>query len=153
MSVKTLEATVDKFIFRVPTDRLYSPEGLWFQAEPGAARRWRIGLTDFLQQHSGDLTFAVPKSQGTRLAAGDELGVIETVKVNVSLITPVAGTLVEVNAELEMTPELINQDPYDKGWLSVLETAPDDDPSSRLLSPTAYFEHMKALAEAEGRPR
>jgi len=148
-----LEASVDKFIFRVPTDRLFSPDGLWFRAEPAAPRRWRIGLTDFLQQHSGDLTFAVPKPQGTRVAAGEELGVIETVKVNVSLIAPVAGTLVEANPELETTPELINQDPYGKGWLAVFEIVPDVDPVSRLLSPEAYFEHMKALAEAEGRSR
>jgi len=148
-----LEATVDKFIFRVPTDRSFSPEGLWFQAQPGAPQRWRVGLTDFLQQHSGDLTFAILKPQETRLAVRDEIGVVETVKANVSLISPIAGTMVEVNSELEMTPELINQDPYGKGWLAVIETAPDDDPASRLLSPAAYFEHMKILAEAEVRSR
>ncbi|MCX6567028.1 MAG: glycine cleavage system protein H [Candidatus Aminicenantes bacterium] len=149
-----LEATVDKFIFRVPKDCIFSPEGIWFHSEPGPpSNRWRIGLTDFLQQHSGDLTFAILKPQGTRLAAGDEIGVVETVKVNVSLISPVAGTMVEVNSELEMTPELINQDPYGKGWLAMIEASPDDDLAARLMTASAYFEHMKVLAEAEVRSR
>lgn len=149
-----MEAIVDKFIFRVPKDRLFGPEGLWFQTEPGPpSNRWRVGLTDFLQQHSGDLTFAILKPQGTRLAVGDEIGVVETVKVNVSLISPVAGTIAAVNAELEMTPELINQDPYVKGWLAVIETAPGEDLAARLMAPAAYFEHMKKLAEAEVRSR
>ena len=149
-----LETTVDKFIFRVPTDRVFTPEGIWFQLETGGpAGRWRVGLTDFLQQHSGDLTFALLKPQGTRLAVGDEIGVIETVKVNVSLTSPAAGTLVDVNPELEMTPELINQDPYGKGWLAVMETGPNDDLAARLMTPSAYFEHMKIQAEAEVRSR
>jgi len=149
-----LEVRVDKFIFRVPQDRLYASEGIWFQPETGASpNRWRIGLTDFLQQHSGDLTFALMKPQGTRLAAGEEIGTVETVKVNVGLTSPVAGILAEVNAELEMTPELINQDPYGKGWLAVIETAPDDDVPVRLMTPAVYFEHMKIQAEAEVRAK
>jgi glycine cleavage system H protein len=149
--MEDLEARVDKFIFRVPQDRLYAPEGTWFQPETGTPNLWRVGLTDFLQQHSGDLTFALMKPQGTRLAAGDEIGTVETVKVNVGLTSPVAGTLVEVNSELELTPELINQDPYGKGWLAVIETAPADDVAARLMTPAAYFEHMKGQAEAEVR--
>lgn len=150
--MEDLEAKVDKFIFRVAQDRLYGPEGTWFRPETGAfPNRWRIGLTDFLQQHSGDLTFAIMKPQGTRLAAGDEIGTVETVKANVSLTSPIAGTLVEVNSELEMTPELINQDPYGKGWLAVIETAPADDVAARLMTPTEYFDHMKTQAEAEVR--
>jgi glycine cleavage system H protein len=148
-----LETTVDKFTFRVPTDRVFSPEGIWFRPEAEQdSGRWRIGLTDFLQQHSGDLTFALLRPEGTRLAVGDEIGVIETVKVNLSLISPVAGTIVEINPDLEMTPEVINHDPYEKGWLAVLEVS-DDDLAARLMTPAVYFEHMKSQAEAEVRSR
>jgi glycine cleavage system H protein len=87
------------------------------------------------------------------LAAYDEIGTVETVKVNAGLTSPVAGTLIEVNSELEMTPELINQDPCGKGWLAVIETAPDDDVAIRLMTPAEYFEHMKILAEAEVRSK
>jgi glycine cleavage system H protein len=149
-----LETTVDKFTFRVPTDRIFSPEGIWFKAEAGEnSGRWRIGLTDFLQEHSGDLTFALLRPEGTRLAVGDEIGVIETIKVNVSLASPVAGTIIEINADLEMTPEIINQDPYEKGWLAVIEVSANDDLAARLMTPAMYFEHMKGQAAEEVRSR
>jgi glycine cleavage system H protein len=149
-----LEATVDKFTFRVPTDRIFSPEGIWFKPEAGEnSGRWRIGLTDFLQEHSGDLTFALLRPEGTRLAVGDEIGVIETIKVNVSLTSPAAGTIIEINADLEMTPEIINQDPYEKGWLAVIEVSANDDLAARLMTPAMYFEHMKGQATEEVRSR
>jgi len=149
-----LETTVDKFTFRVPTDRIFTPEGIWFQATAiDHPNHWRIGLTDFLQQHSGDLTFALIRPEGTRLAVGAEIGTIETVKANLSLTTPVAGNIVAVNSDLELTPELINQDPYEKGWLAVIEVTADDPLASRLMPPAVYFEHMKSQAEAEVRSR
>ena len=145
-----LQTTVDKFTFRVPTDRLFSPEGvwaLWLQEQTDG--RVRIGLTDYLQQHSGDVAFAEGKPVGTRVKAGDEVGMIETVKVNLSLSSPVEGTVVEVNPLLETTPEVINQDPYGKGWLVVIEVADWDAQKARLLDPDAYFAHMKEQAEEE----
>jgi len=152
--MELLETTVDKFTFRVPTDRVFTPEGIWFQPiDEDRPNRWRIGLTDFLQQHSGDLTFALIRPEGTRLAVGDEIGTIETIKANLSLTSPVAGTIVEINTDLELTPELINQNPYEKGWLAVIEIAADDPLASRLMPPAAYFDHMKGLAEAEVRSR
>ena len=149
-----LETTVDKFTFRVPTDRIFSPEGIWLKPEAGEnSGRWRIGLTDFLQQHSGDMTFALLRPEGTRLSIGDEIGMIETIKVNVSLTSPVAGTIVEINPDLEMTPEVINQDPYGKGWLAVIEVAANDDLAARLMTPVVYFEHMKGQVTEEVRFR
>jgi glycine cleavage system H protein len=149
-----LETMIDKFTFRVPTDRVFTPEGIWFQRSAGEhPNRWRIGLTDFLQQHSGDLTFALIRPEGTQLAVGDEIGTIETIKANLSLTSPIVGTIVAVNSELELTPELINQDPYRRGWLAEIEAAPGDTAAAGLLTPAAYFEHMKGQAEAEVRSR
>ncbi len=149
-----LEATVDKFTFRVPTDRVFAPEGIWFQrSDEERPNRWRIGLTDFLQQHSGDLTFALIRPEGTRLAVGDEIGTIETIKANVGLTSPIRGTIVAVNPGLELTPEIINQDPYGAGWLAESEAVVDDPAAAGLLTPAAYFDHMRGQAEAEVRSR
>src|SRR4030067_520934 len=115
-----LETTVDKFIFKVATDRYYNDEGVWAQVQ---GNRVRIGLSDFLQQRSGDVAFAEIKPEGTQLAVGDEVAVIETIKVNISLTSLVSGRIVEVNPAMEMTPELINNDPYGEGWLAVIEAA------------------------------
>ncbi len=143
-----LETTVDKFIFKVATDRHYTVEGLWALAE---GNRVRIGMTDFLQQRSGDIAFAEVQPEGTVLKAGDEVAVIETIKVNVSLSSPVSGTIVAVNPALELSPEVINQDPYGEGWLVIVEA--DNWPAERdnLLDAQAYFEVMKRQAEEEAR--
>jgi glycine cleavage system H protein len=141
-----LEAAVDKFIFRVATDRLYSPEGVWALAE---GDRIRVGMTDFLQQRSGDVAFAEVRSAGRAVATGDEVALIETIKANVEVISPVSGAIAEVNPALATTPEAINQDPYGQGWLAVIDAS--DWPTDRdaLLDPQAYFELMRGQAEEE----
>jgi glycine cleavage system H protein len=143
-----LETTVDKFIFRVATDRYYHHEGLWAQAQ---GNRIRIGLSDFLQQRSGDVAFAEIKPEGTTLSVGDEVAVIETIKVNISLTSPVKGKIVEVNPAMESSPEAINQDPYGQGWLAVLEASDWEADKAALLDPQAYFKVMKNQAEAEAK--
>ena len=145
-----LETTFDKFTFRVATDRLYSPEGTWvFWVQQEGGSRVRIGLTDYLQQHSGDVAFVHVKPPGTKLAAGKELAEIETIKAILSLPSPVEGTVVEVNRDLDTTPEMVNQDPYAKGWLAVMEVANWEADRAKLLEPEAYFAVMRSQVEQE----
>ena len=143
-----LETTVDKFIFKVATDRSYSSEGLWAQAD---GNRIRIGLSDFLQQRSGDVAFADVKPAGTVLTADDEVATIETIKVNISLTSPVNGKVVEINPAMATAPEAINQDPYGEGWLAVIEAADWEADKATLLEPQAYFNLMKGQAEEEAK--
>ncbi|MCE5269192.1 MAG: hypothetical protein LLG00_15050 [Planctomycetaceae bacterium] len=141
-----LETTVDKFVFRVATDRLYSPDGVWAQSEGGKVR---VGLTDYVQQRNGDVAFAHLKPVGTTIAAGEELAEIETIKANVSVFSPVAGTVVEINADLESNPERINDSPYDKGWLALIEPIDWDSDRTKLLAPDAYLAAMRSQAQQE----
>jgi glycine cleavage system H protein len=141
-----LETTVDKFIFKVATDRFYSREGLWVQAD---GSRVRIGLSDFLQQRSGDVAFAEVKPLETDLVVGDELATIETIKVTISLTSPVTGKLVEVNPAMSTAPESINQDPYGEGWLAIMNAVNWGIDRAELLDPLAYFSLMKGQAEEE----
>ena len=143
-----LETTVDKFIFKVATDRFYNSEGLWAQAD---GNRIRIGLSDFLQQRSGDVAFAEIKPVGTALSIGDEVAVIETIKVNISLVSSVKGKVIEINPAMESTPEAINQDPYGAGWLVVIEASHWEADQAALLDPQAYFTLMKGQAEEEAK--
>jgi glycine cleavage system H protein len=141
-----LETTVDKFIFKVATDRYYSSEGLWVKSD---GDQIRIGLSDFLQQRSGDVAFAEVKPQGTLLKCGDEVATIETIKVTISLSSPVSGTIAKVNPAMTTTPETINLDPYGEGWLAVVE---DWEAScAALLDPQAYLAIMKGQAEEEAK--
>jgi len=144
----SLEVSFDKFTFKVASDRLYTRDGLWvLQLPPADGKRVRVGLTDYLQQHHGDLAFATVKRAGTRVGAGEELAEIETVKVNLSLPAPLSGTVMEVNPALALTPEVINRDPYGEGWLAVMETTNLDAELGALLDPAAYFAAMQQQAE------
>jgi glycine cleavage system H protein len=141
-----LETLVDKFTFKVATDRFYNRDGLWAKTE---GRLVRIGLSDFLQQRSGDVAFAEVRPLGTVVTFGDEVAVIETIKVNISLTSPVSGKVVEFNPAMETAPEAINLDPYGAGWLAVIEATDWETDRVQLLDPQAYFAHIKVEAERE----
>ena len=141
-----LQFTVDKFSFTIPTDRLYHPDGLWVQERDG---RLLVGVTDFFQQNSGDVAFAEVAEPGTTVAIGERLANIETIKVDVELPAPVSGTVAEVNEKLELEAEIINQDPYDAGWLVVLESTAWEVEHAALMSPQAYYEHSHTQALEE----
>jgi glycine cleavage system H protein len=143
-----LETKVDKFTFKVATDRFYSSEGVWLKEEQGHIR---IGLSDFVQQRSGDVAFADVTSVGTTLAAGDDVANIETIKVNITYTSPVGGKIMEINPAMSDAPEAINQDPYGAGWLAVMEVADWEAERAKLLDPQAYFKLMKGQAEEEAK--
>ena len=145
-----LQTTIDKFTFRVATDRLYTSDGVWVLAEQSQdSHRVRIGVTDYLQQHNGDVAFANVKPQGTTLKAGDDCAELETMKVNVALPAPVSGKIAAVNQALELTPKVINQDPYDKGWLAVIEVSDWESERSKLLDAQSYLTVMQSQAQQE----
>jgi glycine cleavage system H protein len=146
MSEEMLELTVDKFTFRVPKGLYYNDTGVWARPEGRVAR---LGLSDFAQQRSGDMAFAEVKPVETLLKPGDEFASVETIKVNVILPSPVTGAIVEINRALEDAPELINQDPYGKGWLVVVELTDWDSDKTKLLDADAYYALIKVQAEEE----
>ena len=143
-----LKYTLDKFTFRVATDRYYNADGVWAKKEDGQIR---IGLSDFLQQRSGDIAFADVAESGTKLGFGDEVASIETIKVDISLPSPVSGTVIETNPAMEMKPEVINEDPYADGWLSIIKATDWLADQAQLLNPQAYFENIVAEAEEEAK--
>ncbi len=138
-----LETTVDKFRFKVARDRWYTGEGVWLLPSSEDATV-RLGLSDYLQQRSGDVAFVNLKSMETALKPGDEFAEIETIKVNVSLPLPIAGAIVETNQALETNPEFINQDPYGKGWLVEIRPTDWEHARSGLLDANAYFDYMRS---------
>jgi glycine cleavage system H protein len=143
-----LEFTTGKFIFRLATDCLYTPEGVWVRLQ---GESLRLGLSDYLQQRSGDVAFAEVKPAGTHLAAGDEFAVIETIKVDLSLGAPVSGELLAANPSLQAAAEVINQDPYGAGWMAEMAPVDWEADSATLLSPAEYLAKAKAEAEQETR--
>jgi len=135
-----LEATYDKFVFKVKTDYLYNREDFWADVQGNEAT---VGVSDFLQKSKGDVAILETVEPGTEVHQGQEIGKIETIKATFGIISPVSGKVVEVNSELENSAYLINEDPYGAGWLYKIElTSPQQDQQG-LLQANAYFELMK----------
>jgi glycine cleavage system H protein len=144
------EAAVGKFVFVVKKGYLYDEQGVWLTVNDGLAR---VGVTDFLQQKSGDVAFVNLPETGTELTRGVELGSIETIKADVRINSPVSGVIYERNEELDVTPELVNQDPYGDGWLVVIETTDYESDRQELLTPEEYLAVMRSQAEQEAQGR
>jgi glycine cleavage system H protein len=141
-----LEMKVDKFTFRVDTTCFYNSEGVWVRAE---GNRARLGLSDYLQQRSGDIAFVEVNPAGSILEFDNEFSTIETIKVDIALSSPVTGKVMFINPALENAPELINQDPFGEGWLCEVELRDWAGDQSRLLDAAAYYQIMKREAEDE----
>jgi len=144
-----LELTIDKFIFRFPKRLRYSEAGLWIQQEDSLLR---MGMSDFAQQRNGDIAFATLTPAGTPVDVDDEIASIETVKVNMSLPSPVKGKIVEVNLLLQESPELINQEPYGRGWMVIMQPEDLTQDLGRLMTAEAYSRLARQQAEAELKP-
>ncbi len=118
----------------IPDDRLYTAQHEWIKVEDDEVV---LGITDFAQQELGDVVFVELPAPGREFAVGAEIGAIESVKAVAEIYTPVAGLVEAVNEKLEDAPELVNQDPWGKGWLvrlRLVEEGPWDD----LMSAVAY---------------
>ncbi len=145
---KYLECTADKFKFRVATDRLYTIQGVWVLPQEDG-NRVRLGLADYLQQHSGDVAFANVRPAGTALKAGEVFAEVETIKAMLELHAPVSGEIAEVNDALSATPELINQAPYEAGWLAAVEPEAWEAERPNLVGPAAYFALMQKQVQED----
>lgn len=144
-----LETTIDKFTFRVATNRLYSADGTWVLWNQQSGTRVRVGLTDFLQRRSGDMAFVSVMPLDTKVKIGDAIAEAETIKVTFPILSPVSGTVVAINKKLETEPELVNQSPFEHGWLAEIEATDWEATRAKLLDPQVYFEIMKTQANAE----
>ena len=97
-----------------PTDLKYATSHEWARLEGDIIT---VGITDHAQEALGDLVFVELPEVGDSVNAGDEAGVVESVKAASDIYAPVSGEVVEINPALEDTPELINSDPYGEGWM------------------------------------
>ena len=119
-----------------PQDLYYAKTHEWLRVDDHTAT---VGITDFAQEQLSDLTFVELPEVGTTVEAGDEVAVLESVKAASDIYAPIAGEIVEVNVALEDTPELVNNSPYDEGWLFKIKFVREEDVDD-LLSAESYDE-------------
>ncbi|MXO31544.1 glycine cleavage system protein GcvH [Apibacter sp. B3889] len=99
---------------KTPLDLLYSSNHVWIKIEGNTAL---IGITDYAQQQLGDVIYIDVNSLGNQLKLGEIFGTVEAIKTVSDLFMPVDGKVLEMNLELEHLPDLVNTDPYGKGWI------------------------------------
>jgi len=117
-----------------PPDLKYTKEHEWIRINGDSGV---IGISDYAQSELGDLVFVELPSAGARLEQGKTFGTIEAVKAVSDLYAPVTGDVLEVNKEVQETPELVNKEPYDRGWMVKVKLA-DPEELKSLLDAEAY---------------
>ncbi|AOM82003.1 glycine cleavage system protein GcvH [Salisediminibacterium beveridgei] len=125
----------------LPKNLKYSAEHEWVKEEDG---KLRIGITEHAQSELGDIVFVELPEVGDDIEAEEPFGSVESVKTVSELYAPVTGKVVEVNEELEDSPEFVNESPYEKAWMIVVEPT-DDGELSQLMDADEY---QKMLDEA-----
>lgn len=122
-----------------PEELFYSKDHEWLKVD---GNRGTIGITDYAQDELGDVVYVELPKVGDEFKAGDNFGTVESVKSVSDLYIPVSGKVVEINEELDGAPELVNQDPYGKGWMIVVEMT-DPDETSDLMNASEYEAFVK----------
>ena len=117
-----------------PDELKYSKEHIWVRVE---GQKGVIGITDYAQEELGIIRSIELPEPGDELEQDDSFGTIEARKTVAELYAPFSGEVLEVNEELHVSPELLNDDPYDSGWIAVVEIA-DKDELTSLLSADDY---------------
>ncbi len=127
-----------------PDDIKYHRDHAWVRVE---GQKATIGITDYAQQQLGDIVYVDLPEMDTEVDADSELSEIESTKATSPVVSPVSGTVIEVNEDLADSPEIINEDPYGNGWLVVV----DMNDVSELNDLMSKSEYEKFLKEEEGK--
>lgn len=124
-----------------PRDLSYTRDHEWARIEGDLIR---VGITAYAVQQLGDVTLVDIATQGEEIQAHERFGDIESVKTVSELFAPVSGEIVEVNASLESSPELVNEGPYEDGWLIVVRPS-DQSELETLMDAAKYEEYLGTL--------
>lgn len=127
-----------------PSDLKYTKDHEWIRAEGGV---YTAGITAFAAEQLGDVTFVELPKPGAKAAQGDAIAAVESVKAASDVYAPAGGTVCAANDELASAPELVNQDPYGRGWFFKLDNV-DAAELDSLLSAAEYEAHVNAQADA-----
>lgn len=117
----------------------YARSHEWARAEDDGTVT--IGISDHAQEALGDVVFVELPDEGAELAAGDEAGVVESVKAASDIYAPISGTVVAINSVLEDAPETVNGDPYNDGWFFRLQPTDPEEVASLLMDAETYRAH------------
>ncbi len=126
-----------------PDDFYYTQDHEWIKME---GKSGIIGITDFAQKQLGDIVYVEMPKVGTDLEFHQSLGVIESVKAVSDIYSPVSGEIIDVNKELDSSPELVNEDPHGKGWIIRIKIKDESD-LQKLMSASEYEKFLEGIED------
>jgi len=126
---------------KIPDKLQYTKDHEWISIENGVAT---VGITEFAQGELGDIVYVEVETLDEQLQISEVFGTVEAVKTVSDLFMPLSGTIIEFNNTLEDEPELINDDPYGKGWMIKIQLDPSSEEASALLDAESYKELIGA---------
>lgn len=132
----------DKFVFRVPDNKgfYFNENDVWVYIDGNKAR---LGVTDFVQKSLSDIMFFTPPNIGTEVEQFEEVGDIESGKAVFEIVSPVSGTITAINENLINAPEMINQNPYEQGWIAEIELSDFGEDKDLIHDFDGYFSVLK----------
>jgi glycine cleavage system H protein len=119
----------------IPENLKYTQDHEWVKIDE-STNTAVVGITDFAQQELGDIVYIEIETEGEEISEGEVFGTVEAVKTVSDLFMPLEGKVLEVNPDLEASPELVNEDPYEKGWMIKIELKNED--YSTLIDSASY---------------
>ena len=134
-------------IYNIPENCYYIKEHEWILLEN--ADNVKIGITDYAQKALREITYFYPGKKGVEASRMETICKIESMKCVAEILSPLSGVVLKFNNVLSESPSLINQDPYGKGWIAIIQPKNLDKELERLLKPELYAEHIKELTKID----
>lgn len=130
--------------YEVPEDLLYTREHVWIHVEGKVAT---IGITDYAQKKLREVIYVELPNVGQKVEENEPIATLESVKASAEIYSPIEGKIIEVNSKLIDSPELINEEPYEDGWIAKLEIS-DEGGLEKLMEPDEYRKYLEDLEES-----
>lgn len=130
--------------YEVPEGLYYTKDWAWVKVE---GEKVRVGITDYAQKQMREVVYAELPSSGTTVEQGEPYGTVESVKAVSDLVAPVSGTVEEANEAIQVNPEILNENPYEKGWLLVIKPLDLQPELSKIMDFNKAVEWHKSLIE------
>jgi len=130
--------------YEIPDKLYYSKEHEWVRVEGEEAV---VGITDYAQKQLHEIVYAEVQKVGASVEQFQTMGTVESVKSVSDIFSPVSGTITRVNEELAKSPELLNQDPYGRGWLARINLADFDKDLKKLMTAQQYADYIRGMEE------
>jgi len=131
--------------YEIRTDLFYSEEHEWVRLEEDGNAR--MGITDYAQKSLHEIVYVELPEEGATVEQMKPIGTVESIKAVSEVYSPLSGEIIKINERLMDSPELVNNSPYDKGWIAVIKPSALEEELKKLMSPEQYGEFIKQLVE------